>query len=1514
MWLSHDFENILIWSVGYSADKTRWFNGKAMHLVDRGLNVLERILVESELKTGEIILVGHSLGGLVIKSLLREAESQSLNRSEAADFIQRVRRVCFLGTPHSGSKLSSISMLLRIITRPSLATVSLVSGDPNLRSLNNWYRSWAKAHDIDHLILMESELSKLLGPLKGVIVDPGSADPGLDARAIMVEADHYNICKPKNKGSEVYSHIKSFVGKASIGCHREVKIENKIDSGIEKIENLEYITTEGLRAVERKISKSSEETISILSDKLEEVVSIKGNASAYSHDLFDKEICSRTSLIRKSRFFEGTKTSEKAQKLAKDIIDGELSNGSPKEKCFALAWCSRLLSITENNESSIQYLNKAKDFGCIEEIDVAEAFIVAQEGDISSALTNLMAKSSPLCNSAAFMIIAHHQGAAESLKWLEDSGFSFSDLDPDGKASYFGSLFRQGEWKAALNKAKDIREDEFDNNPVLLHFVAMSYLLNAVPEELRSTVLSQIPFSSKEFPLSSEVEYIELRKQAIKLFSQCSSLAMKIGCDDVADISSDYSLWLELRDPDSEESARLKLIESMSQGASTVLRRFPLALHFDVKVDLDAIEREVDRVTARTRGGSVHAGVARFVLAITKKDPSLISDYIDQHRSQLSKFVTKETLYLLEVEALAKSGQVGLAEQKVCELEKDDISRSVIDKFGTIIAASRGEDVIELSKVKFENTDNIDDLAYLVQVLEGKHLYKQLYVYALKLFTRTNAVSDAERLAKTFEILNRYSDLGAFLRGNRHLIDQSESLHLYWAIVLYREGMLFECYEEISAIERKYSVSSCKYLRVNLAITTGNWEELLSFIEDEWADKDNKNAEELLYVGQLSKVVLPKRAKDFIYFATEKYSDNPKVLSSAYFVATSMGWEDEANVSGWLNNAANLSGEDGVIKSISMEQLSELIPDQRKRDSSIWDALSNSSIPVSLAVKQLGMSYSSFYMLPSIINPTIRDIRKRNIIPAFSNVRHEFKIGGSRLALDYSAITTLGYLGLLSLVIKTFDKVIIPHTTLSWLFTEKKNTSFHQPSRVDEAKYIENLISEGHICVVKSKPILDAYLAVEVGDELSLMLQDASKKSVDSERPGLVVRPYPVHKAGSFMNELVDLSPYDDYLCSCTSVVTKLREKGELTSSEHKKATDYLLSSREKQWPNEAEVPDNVTLYLDSLSLTYFYHAGILGNLCRSDFTVFVHHGEISRHRELVKYETESLKVDLVIESIRTDLSTAIGNKKVEVLPLADKSNDLKIELDAELQLLSADNQFDSLVSDDRFLNRHKNISLDSGEKPVHTTLDVLDTLFSHGIISKQDWFSHRVKLRQAGYVFIPLTEEELSYHILMSEVLGTKLVETAELKIIRQSFLKLKMSYLIELPRDAEWLSNNFRLLTKFLKSLWLLDDDTDKCIARSDWLLKLMDYRGWSHFFHDISGSELAKYGDGIQINTLLIPPESISPEAKKEYWNWLDEKLIEPLKLEDPVTFAWLIKSTKQQVTIYIDSEKLEEDFQE
>ena len=91
-----------VWTVRYDAAISAWV-AQAMPLTDQADQVADLLATEPGLKGKRLILVGHSMGGLVIKALLVQGRTKSDRR--ISDFVQRVVALTFVATPHNGSQL-----------------------------------------------------------------------------------------------------------------------------------------------------------------------------------------------------------------------------------------------------------------------------------------------------------------------------------------------------------------------------------------------------------------------------------------------------------------------------------------------------------------------------------------------------------------------------------------------------------------------------------------------------------------------------------------------------------------------------------------------------------------------------------------------------------------------------------------------------------------------------------------------------------------------------------------------------------------------------------------------------------------------------------------------------------------------------------------------------------------------------------------------------------------------------------------------------------------------------------------------------------------------------------------------------------------------------------------------------------------------------------------------------------------------------------------------------------------
>ncbi|MCH8165407.1 MAG: hypothetical protein IH889_07350, partial [Planctomycetes bacterium] len=107
-WLAEEFPNLGIWTVGYPAGLTAF--GKPGMIIEKRAGNISHQLVIAGLGERPLIFVTHSMGGLIVKSLI--VESQTLPDKDRKRLVSYVRGIVFCGTPHRGSALADATDVL----------------------------------------------------------------------------------------------------------------------------------------------------------------------------------------------------------------------------------------------------------------------------------------------------------------------------------------------------------------------------------------------------------------------------------------------------------------------------------------------------------------------------------------------------------------------------------------------------------------------------------------------------------------------------------------------------------------------------------------------------------------------------------------------------------------------------------------------------------------------------------------------------------------------------------------------------------------------------------------------------------------------------------------------------------------------------------------------------------------------------------------------------------------------------------------------------------------------------------------------------------------------------------------------------------------------------------------------------------------------------------------------------------------------------------------------------------
>lgn len=246
-WLAEDID-CAVFLVAYDAALSKWHNS-AMPLPDQGDSVLDLLASEPELKNRPLILVGHSMGGLVIKTLIHQGLTKGVARYQK--MIEQIRGVVFIGTPHKGSQLATLAKFMALLLRTNTQVKNMQNHDEHLRSLNQQFLAYYNNPPAGRVavrtfaetrgVFIGKKIAGLrFGPTK-MIVDPDSSEPHVPGEiAIRLPEDHISICKLANKEQPLYKSMLQFLREEvdfSLSVENPQENKHQLKSGLEAVAN-----------------------------------------------------------------------------------------------------------------------------------------------------------------------------------------------------------------------------------------------------------------------------------------------------------------------------------------------------------------------------------------------------------------------------------------------------------------------------------------------------------------------------------------------------------------------------------------------------------------------------------------------------------------------------------------------------------------------------------------------------------------------------------------------------------------------------------------------------------------------------------------------------------------------------------------------------------------------------------------------------------------------------------------------------------------------------------------------------------------------------------------------------------------------------------------------------------------------------------------------------------------------------------------------------------------------------
>ncbi len=217
-WLGEDIPDVAIWTLSYPASASAW-KGFTMPLKERADSITNLLLHHPHLnKNRPIIFVAHSMGGLLVKHILRRAKSGDYPNAES--LVEQTKGIVFLSTPHRGSDLANFIEHLAFLL-PSVNVSELKKDEETLLELNKWFCTNFNRLDLQVQAFYETQPTPVnrdwLGNLiRKIVVDKDSGTLALPGVSVTpLDADHSSICWVKSyqfrKQEQLYGNVCQFI-------------------------------------------------------------------------------------------------------------------------------------------------------------------------------------------------------------------------------------------------------------------------------------------------------------------------------------------------------------------------------------------------------------------------------------------------------------------------------------------------------------------------------------------------------------------------------------------------------------------------------------------------------------------------------------------------------------------------------------------------------------------------------------------------------------------------------------------------------------------------------------------------------------------------------------------------------------------------------------------------------------------------------------------------------------------------------------------------------------------------------------------------------------------------------------------------------------------------------------------------------------------------------------------------------------------------------------------------------
>jgi tetratricopeptide (TPR) repeat protein len=1196
-------------------------------------------------------------------------------------------------------------------------------------------------------------------------------------------------------------------------------------------------------------------------------------------EILTQRISEELTRIRQRRSWAPDQAREQIRQLVERVQSGDTRHATPSVQGEALYWAARLhAGEPEHLEQAKSLRDQLRQLDDAADTRIVDALILTTEGDGDGALRMLRDVDNPDARSSLFSILHKSRGPQAALEWFDGQERRHQPdlLTGLGWSKVAVALAQANRWEEAAACLAAVCECQ-EEWPDLLYLEGVINAALLRPSELRRHALDMNLFHPGAHTIEGP-EADRRRERATLCFQQAVE-RMATLFPERADGAKQGLLWLRLTHPITtiSQAAREEVREKM-QDPQRALSLLPVARAFGITFDTERLMTHLDQ-RARLGGLEDYELRARFMLAEMNLKPADLIAFLNDEESGLRRVLPAGLIYLTKIEALVKDGQTAKA-RSLLEEHQEEFGKDDRQRIEAMIEEHEGRDPRPRLEQCYESSHDLFDLHNLVNHLLRVRDWSALRPRLEELFRRDRTLQNALHLVDCMhrDLKSDEANILSFLEANEDLVDRNPDLISARAWALFRAGHLDKARILNSRLRSERDHQMDLQLDINIALQSGEWERFSSIVEREWPKRGELQPETLIRLASLAAEAdaTANRAVELMRLAVNKGSSDPHLLMAAIDLSYRLGREGE-ELGEWLSRAIALSSEEGPVRALDMRTLlKEWMPAHRERQRSIQESWLKGKVPLHIAATGLNVPLSYLLIGLPRSNAPVQDGRRRTVIPIVSGVRQpvlarpEWTIG-----VDVSSVMVLAHLGLLQEVIEGFQQIILAPDTMFLLLKERNRVRFHQPSLVKKAQEILALIGTGQLQLAEPLPSPPQWLSEEVGTDLAQLLQAAHGSQ------GRVVRPRPIHKLHSFLEEAAQLGEYEHLVLSTVALERLLYRRGDLDETTHERTALYLLS-QDHDTSSDVEVSVlEQPLYLDDLAVGYLHSAGLLPALVNCGLDLRIHPTLRQEQSDLIATHREGERLAEAIEEIRLTLRDALQTGKAGFLTRHDPTADEARVLEAAPtlgQFMLGTGPCDALLFDDRYLNRN-GAFLDRGGKsvPILCVLDILRHLQTQGGLTPDERHNMLHSLRQAGFALVPVEPDELK-RLLTSSVhwqQNGSFDESAELRVIRQTLARVRSLDMLLHPGEMAFLMALRHTSLWVISQLWIDEDlPVERATQLTDWV--------WRHVapspldWHEDRGNEaLLPY-----LSLLVQPLPIINKERREAFRTWIEERALKSL----------------------------------